>query len=513
MHEKVPNASRSSGLSAAGPMSSSHEPTSSDGVPRKTLCEMENVNNISRGTCPPIKEEGGLNDRLRDDADVPREKPRTIRQIREAAQSQAQAQQQSRPAAPPPPPPPQKKKSSVLGGLFQVREPTQVALNQVTAQIVAQHGSTSATKVPNVSMEKMPEFVPKVNTKWDGIPEGVKQMQKKEKERERERARGSRRDGSGGNRPGRGSQDGKYGDRGSLNSRSSSSTTDSFASRARSSGSHTASARTRFYVPSVNSSGDLASQQRADRALPQIDTRQSPSSIDQSKADSAEDLPGIAPLRREADTALGRSTSPKQKPDVEGDLSKTIVNNRTVVGQLGVTQTQATPDMGARTTHSSSIVTPQESSPRTPPFGTGVLEPSAALKTTPANPVTTAFIAGEARNLSLGNSRIDSRCKPDLPSQHNETSGQTADISSSTTSREPRDLENRPVSSRARLGLRANVVAKEEITPWEVQDKEEVAVSSPKPAVATSPRTASSPRGKFHKPFPFFKKDKDKSSA
>ena len=101
----------------------------------------------------------------------------TIRQIR-------QSMVHSRPPPSPVPktaPPPKKK--SLFGSLFTVKEPTQMALNQVTAQIIAQHGSTSATRVPNVRMERMPEYVPKVNSKWDGIPDQVKTREKQEKDR------------------------------------------------------------------------------------------------------------------------------------------------------------------------------------------------------------------------------------------------------------------------------------------------------------------------------------------
>jgi len=208
--------------------------------------------------------EDAAEDRARD-GEGQREKPRlTIRQLREAAQKEtlakelAKANQQSRKTRTTATAMPQRKKPSIFGGLFQVREPTQIALNQVAAQMIAQHGSTSATKVPNVRLEKMPEFVPKVNTKWDGIPESVKHREKKEKEKEKQQIkRGSflyteTKSGSDDGRP-------------QKNSRNSSSTTaSSFGAHGNSSGSQGASSRTRFYAQSVNSSGDLASQQRTD---------------------------------------------------------------------------------------------------------------------------------------------------------------------------------------------------------------------------------------------------------
>ena len=195
-----------------------------------------------------------------ENAENNQDKPRlTIRQLREAAQKEALAKElakrsqtpgdiQTRGAAAP-----KKKKPSIFGGLFQVREPTQIALNQVAAQMIAQHGSTSATKVPNVRLEKMPEFVPKVNSKWDGIPESVKQKEKKEKENSKQKAR----------RDSFFATDSKPG-----NSRNSSSTTaSSFGGYGNSSGSQGTSSRSRFYAQSVNSSGDLASQQRTDPSI------------------------------------------------------------------------------------------------------------------------------------------------------------------------------------------------------------------------------------------------------
>ncbi|RMZ77069.1 hypothetical protein DV738_g4610, partial [Chaetothyriales sp. CBS 135597] len=141
---------------------------------------------------------------------------------------------------------------------FTLREPTLLALSQVEAQLIAQHGSASATKVPNVRMEKMPDYVPKVNSKWDGIPEQLKAKQKLEKQKQKARKRASlksqntdsssqrRTDWLGGHTP-------------NSNVGRSKSTT-SRRSDLIKPNPH------RFYATSCNSSGDLAAQHRDDNA-------------------------------------------------------------------------------------------------------------------------------------------------------------------------------------------------------------------------------------------------------
>ncbi|EXJ76987.1 hypothetical protein A1O3_10144 [Capronia epimyces CBS 606.96] len=518
-------------------MSPNRGPSPAEGGPQKPLRELENVNKPSVGDRPAVEEEAGTSVQITDNAEAQPEKPRrTIRQIREAAQSKTQAKHDSQlTSLPPPPVPPQKKKSSILGGLFQVREPTQLALNQVAAQMVAQHGSTSATKVPNVRLEKMPEFVPKVNSKWDGIPESAKQKQKKEKER-------ASASGSRSNRPRAGSRDTRDGERRSLHSRNSSSTTDSFASRGRSSGSHTASGRTRFSVPSANSSGDLASQRRVDRSLAPTEPVGTPSSFNQSKANSAESLPEVSADPREVKTILGPNNASNRYPDRESNRSKAYTDDQTTPRWLGSSTAQPTPSIQAVPAHSTSpMPTPQELSPVKPTAfdpqlsrgqtrsgmpqqnvaltssGVGVLRPPAVSKTKIPNASTNGFLAGEAQELTIPDNKTGTH-QANLPSHDREEGRRKTANSAPPSSRKQKDLEKRPDSSRARLGLQASMLVEEEeeeeASPWQVQDKEQASVSSPKAKAAiASSRTASSPRTKFNRPFPFFGKDKDKSSA
>ncbi|KAL9619559.1 MAG: hypothetical protein Q9160_005835 [Pyrenula sp. 1 TL-2023] len=87
-----------------------------------------------------------------------------------------------------------KKKSGFLAGLLTVKEPSMTALAQMEAQMKHRKPTSSGSKVnlagmPGVSSAKLPADVPKVNAKWDGIPDAVKQRDKEiEKERRRSRS-------------------------------------------------------------------------------------------------------------------------------------------------------------------------------------------------------------------------------------------------------------------------------------------------------------------------------------
>lgn len=85
---------------------------------------------------------------------------------------------------------PPKKKSSFLSGLF-AKEPTKAALAQVEADLKAKYGAATPQKVPHVSSQKMPEHVPKVNSKWDGVPESVRMRDKEDRKARRRSHQGS----------------------------------------------------------------------------------------------------------------------------------------------------------------------------------------------------------------------------------------------------------------------------------------------------------------------------------
>ncbi|ETI20063.1 hypothetical protein G647_08097 [Cladophialophora carrionii CBS 160.54] len=481
------------------------------------------------------------------------ERPRlTIRQLREAAQKETLAKELAKASQKAPgsqtkeaaaaATAPQKKKQSIFGGLFQVREPTSVALNQVAAQMIAQHGSTSATKVPNVRLEKMPDFVPKVNSKWDGIPESVKQREKKEKEKEKQNAKAESFF----------SADSKAGDsseRRRGNSRNSSSTTgSSFGGFANSSGSQSGSSRTRFYAQSFNSSGDLVSQQRTDAS---VFSRSPPS---QPAGDSIPEEP--FQLRHQQSSA-GMGHHPGPRNDIGLDTPKPFATTRSRTIRPRSTKSCASDTSGpprpsamdkslehqrnpadealawesidwaqAARSYAAPIVrsisqqaaspassqdrylatTSQQQAPGLKP-GINELSLHAVLSEGPDEAGLSvvrkkishtritdshAFLAGEAQELVLVEER----------SGYHKAGSSPADRASAPATvdggrpRVQQDLEKRPDSSRERLGLRASMLFADEITPWEKAEQAQLPPPSPKPE-HQAPNTSK----RFHKSF------------
>ena len=81
------------------------------------------------------------------------------------------------------PPKPQldvsKKKSGFLSGLFGAKEPSAQALADYQKQLMKQgNGRVTAVGLPGVSSAKLPPTVPKTNSKWDGVPQAVKEKEK-----------------------------------------------------------------------------------------------------------------------------------------------------------------------------------------------------------------------------------------------------------------------------------------------------------------------------------------------
>ena len=491
------------------------------------------------------------------DANSKQEKPRlTIRQLRQAAQKESLAKEaakvaqtpqeaQSKPKLPPP-----KKKPSLFGGLFQVREPTQVALNQVAAQMIAQHGSTSATKVPNVRLEKMPDCVPKVNSRWDGIPESAKQKERKEEDKS---LRGSGFFTEWKSR----SEDGNDSRR--TNSRNSSSTTgSSLGVFGNSSGSQGTSPRTRFYAQSVNSSGDLASQQRTDastfsHSLTSPSTVSPEGSLSEDHSHSQRGLSSAGtdysrswvahdlqpPKTSGTDRSyLARPKSTKSHVINRSPL-KPSTTSRTIDEQTRARSTRSAvdstvnaiswdsgewavsamsngiPSLEVVPLHSFSPTgSPTTASPTTPlhfeldpasrntahekrlhaallSSGPHVLGPRPSARNLSQTNFKYAFLAGEAQELVLPD---DSRVRPgSMPANHGHETGQSMEDSRGT--RLQQDLEKRPDSSRDRLGLRASMLLTHDMTPWQVQEAKEPPPSSPTVAQTPNPKT------KPHKPF------------
>ncbi|KAF2682849.1 hypothetical protein K458DRAFT_390764 [Lentithecium fluviatile CBS 122367] len=72
---------------------------------------------------------------------------------------------------------PKKKKNGVLSFLT-IKEPSQLALEQYAEsqrkQTAAKGGHAAPVGLQSISLQKLPANVPKVNSKWDGIPESLK---------------------------------------------------------------------------------------------------------------------------------------------------------------------------------------------------------------------------------------------------------------------------------------------------------------------------------------------------
>ncbi|EMD93870.1 hypothetical protein COCHEDRAFT_1222499 [Bipolaris maydis C5] len=69
-----------------------------------------------------------------------------------------------------------KKKTSSVLGFLSLKEPSQAALDQIVHQQRKQSsGSSTPPSGAYHASQKLPPHVPKVNSKWDGVPESVKQ--------------------------------------------------------------------------------------------------------------------------------------------------------------------------------------------------------------------------------------------------------------------------------------------------------------------------------------------------
>ena len=78
---------------------------------------------------------------------------------------------------------PPKKRPNLLSGLLGVKEPSAQALQDYHRHMIKQGGGrVNAVGMPGVSSAKLPATVPKVNSKWNGVPQTLKE---KEKEKQR----------------------------------------------------------------------------------------------------------------------------------------------------------------------------------------------------------------------------------------------------------------------------------------------------------------------------------------
>ena len=72
-----------------------------------------------------------------------------------------------------------RKKSGLLSGLFGTKEPSAQAFADYQKTLLKQgRGLANTAGLPGVSSAKLPPTVPKVNSKWDGVPETLKEKEK-----------------------------------------------------------------------------------------------------------------------------------------------------------------------------------------------------------------------------------------------------------------------------------------------------------------------------------------------
>lgn len=416
----------------------------------------------------------------------------TIRQIRESMSINPERQQRTSSTVRPQPTAP-KKKPSIFGGLFATKEPTQIALNQVAAQMIAQHGSTSAVKVPNVRMEKMPDHVPRVNSKWDGVPDSIKERERREKERQKALKRQSAASTLPRARSIESSdRSGRY-----FLSNGSSSRDHSISSKAISSHSRRSNPRSpnphKFYAQSVNSSGDLASQQRPDAG--QESSTIYSQSLHSPSASSLPDIP-ISVVQTPAVPAIYRT-------DRSPAIRQLDLNGMSMKSKASHLSTGTAPPSDGTPDHTSSpIPTPREGSPVTPSIqpvhehfsgvGTSIISSQGSVSLDSSGPPnwempvgskwksmirpSEAFLAGEAQPLELrddepgpvasGND-LPLRQWGNLPESFVER--KVLAIPSRNPDRVAQDLSKRPDSSRSRLGLKASMLVRTDAAPWEGQ--------------------------------------------
>ena len=377
----------------------------------------------------------------------------------------------------------------------------------------------------------MPDYVPKVNSKWDGIPEGVKKRERDRRQRERGQGNSTRRDSGIYSDYEFPSQEERDRGRAHLNSRNSSSTTGSLGSRGRSSGSHTNSTRARFYAPSVNSSGDLASQQRTNHACVRAASFRSNSASNPSDAGLAE-----SPLETSAPSAGIPSLSGPIGPVRSAEYQ---VDDARMPSLKGLNPIHESPSPNKQTLPKSDAVPSPETLPSQPPretspasqspramhsqhdtvtrdevtltsSGPGVLGPPAASKSSRFT-VPQGFPAGEAREMVVLDDDEETRPETDLPLRQSDARERTPVKSSLATPR--KHQHQRSDSSRFRLALRPGTPSKNNATPRDTQIKDKSPLRTSTDGSEGSPRGIRSPRSKVSKSFNLFSKEKDQDTA
>lgn len=376
---------------------------------------------------------------------------------------------------------PTKKKNSFFSGLF-AKEPTRMALAQVEADLKAKHGAATPQTVPHVSARKIPDHVPKVNSKWDGVPEVVKQREREEKQRERKEKQQRRI-----------SQQSSHAAHQSVRSHSTDSSMRNKAHQQRNrprresdtiSGTESwrspGGTMSSCYPPSLYSTSSEETREVRGRHLAhsvRSQSLRSPSGTSLPEITSffphheQQPIPAIPQRWQSVNSTTTNST--KSSDQSRSDYSQQEYHSTTI---------DVIPE------HSSSPVgTPRETSPVTPSHvsdraASSIQSLSKSDKsghgpTTRSKRVVPgqidAFLAGEAQPLTLMESQGKFPKDTDLPLRM---------YQQSFVHRVETDIAKRPDSSRARLGLRASMMVPTEAAPWETQSAPRAASNSQGPA-------------------------------
>ena len=358
------------------------------------------------------------------------------------------------------PPLPQKKKGSFLSGIF-AKEPTITALASFEAEVKAKYGATTPQAVPHVSSQRMPEFVPKVNSRWDGVPEVVKLREKEDK---RSRRISSQTMSSGAATIG---------------------LTSSINDSNITTGSH--DRRSSPYTDSDAASNNGSWRSR-DGKIPRFTRRPSDQSSYSGNSQSSKNQPTTQDLRSASGTSLPEityffphnsqqqtTTKPQRwQSGKSGKTSSTQSSNLTD-SEPGTSQQCPAPVEVIPEHSSSPVYTPGDLSPVTPGYimdgqsrvpnfshriGSAAIRPP-KTKSQGRSVGIDAFLAGEAKPLSLDDISDEAKCS-DLPLRYYGQEHLTI---------APESTAKPALVSHKRAGTRTSTIASSDVAPWEVQEE------------------------------------------
>ncbi|TKA58167.1 hypothetical protein B0A49_12837 [Cryomyces minteri] len=317
-----------------------------------------------------------------------------------------------------------KRKNSSLFGFLTLKEPSQLALEDFAEQqrkiAAAKGGRVTAVGLPGVSTQKLPPTVPKVNTKWDGLPNSARE---REKERERELRSTKRGSSATFSSQHKGSSDSSF--HGSIRSQLSQGAPNSLASMSvypideAKPKPYTASQKSRHSAKSSQSSPSISSNLPPGRVRPNPDDHPALRSPGLAKtATSLSDRSGTsyffssdadeAPSSlSEHDTSSSAAVTPLElSPLTPVDASfLTLDSKRLPLHDFATPRAYELNEADDEATRCSSRTDPEDIVIRS--SGPDVLDPPATAEKAPRS-TQMGFLAGEAQELRLSDEESDS---------------------------------------------------------------------------------------------------------